>query len=166
MSDPNFDFEHVRGRVISEEVTIPASQTTVVKGLTMITGHHKCIHVLMESSHKCMNVFFLGNTSELRPGNSNIEVVIQNRSDRDVKLKPGTEIGTVIAANIIPTMQISNDLDVDGQERVSSMSAQVESTNILRETSDVSNDLKDILQKRNLSGMGEGSLGYNKLLKT
>ena len=44
-----------------------------------------------------------------------------------------------------------------GQERVSSMSAQVESTNILRETSDVSNNLKNILQKFNLSrdgGMG------------
>ena len=114
VSDPDFDLDHVRGRVvISEEVTIPASQTTVVKGLTMITGHHKCIHVLMESSHKCMNVFVLGNTSKLRPGNSNIEVVIQNRSDRDMKLKPGTEIGTGIAANIIPTMQVSNDLDVD-----------------------------------------------------
>ena len=103
MSDPDFDLDHVRGRVvISEEVTIPASQTTVVKGLTMITGHHKHIHVLMESSHKCMNVFIPGNTSELRPGNSDIEVVIQNRSDREVKLKPGTEIGTVITANIVP----------------------------------------------------------------
>ena len=38
---------------------------------------------------------------------------------------------------------------------VSSMLAQVESTDILRETSDVSNDLKDILQKLNLAGMGE-----------
>ena len=152
VSDPNFDLDHVRGReVISEEITIPASQTTVLKGLTTITGHHKCIHVLMESSHKCMNVFILGNTSKLRPGNSNIEVVIQNRSDRDVKLKPGTEIGTVITANIILTMQVSNNLDVEGQE----MLAQVESSNILGETPDVSNDLKDILQKLNLSGMGD-----------
>ena len=102
-----------------------------------------------------MNVFILGNTFELRPGNSDIEVVIQNRSDRDVKLKPGTEIGTVIAANIILTMQVSNDLNVDGQERVSSMSAQVESTDILGETPNVSNDLKDILQKLNLSRMDE-----------
>ena len=61
VSEPNFDLDHVRGRVvISEEVTIPASQTTVVKGLTTITGHHKCVHVLMESSHKCMNAFILG----------------------------------------------------------------------------------------------------------
>ena len=65
VSDSDFDLDNVRGRVvISEEVTIPASQTTVVKGLTMITGHHKCIHVLLESSHKCMNVFILGNTSK------------------------------------------------------------------------------------------------------
>ena len=105
VSDPDFDLDNVRGSiVISEEVTIPALQIAVVKGMTMITGHHKCIHVFMESSHKCMNVFILGNTSELKPGNSDIEVVIQNRSGRDMKLKPGNEIGTVIAANIIPTM--------------------------------------------------------------
>ena len=105
VSDSKFDLDHVRGRVvISEEVTIPASQTTVVKGLTTITGHHKHIHVLMELSHKCMNVFILGNTSKLKTGNSNIEVVIQNRSERDMKLKPGTEIGNVITTNIILTM--------------------------------------------------------------
>ena len=98
---------------------------------------------------------FWGNTSELRPGNSGIEVVIQNSSDRDVKQNPGTEIGTVITANIVLTMQVSNNLDVDGQERASSMLAQVESTDILRENSEVSNDLKDILQKLNLSGMEE-----------
>ena len=103
--DPEFDLDHVRCRVvISEEVTIPSSQTTVVKGLTTITGHLKHVHVLMKSSHKYMNVFFLGNTSKLRPGNSDIEVVIQNWSEKDMKLKPGTEIGPVITANIIPTM--------------------------------------------------------------
>ena len=121
VSDPEFDLDHVRGRVvISEEVTIPASQTTVVKGLTMITGHHKHVHVLMELSHKCMNVFVLWNTSKLRPGNSDIEGLIQNRPEGVVKLKPGTEIGTVIVASIILTMQVSNN-DVVGQERPSSI---------------------------------------------
>ena len=80
MSDPNFHLDNVRGSVmISEEVTIPVLQITVVKGLTMSTWHHRCIHVCMEFSHKCMNAFILGNTSELKPGNSDIEVVIQNR---------------------------------------------------------------------------------------
>ena len=59
--DPDFNLDQVRGSVvISEEVTIPALHITIVKGLAMITGHHKCIHVLMESSHKCMNVFIWG----------------------------------------------------------------------------------------------------------
>ena len=53
-----------------------------------------------------------------------------------MKLKPGTKIATVIAANIVPTMQVCNDSDVTGQKRVSSMSAQVESINILRDTLD------------------------------
>ena len=60
--------------------------------------------MLVESSPKCTAVFILGNTSELKPGNSNIEVVIQNKSGKDVKLKQGTEIGTVTAANIVPPM--------------------------------------------------------------
>ena len=102
-----------------------------------------------------MNIFILGNTSELKPGNSNIEVVIQNRPGKDVKLKPGTEIGTIIAADIVLITQVSNDFGVDKQNRVASMLAQVESPNILRETCDASTDLKDILQKLNLSGMEE-----------
>ena len=82
----------------------------------MITGHHKHVHVLMESSPKCVNVFILGNASELRPGKSEIEVVIQNRSEKDMKLKPCTKIGTVIVANIVPTTQVSNDFGVGEQE--------------------------------------------------
>ena len=77
ISDPDFNLDQVKGSVvISEEVTIPASQITVVKGLTTIMGHHKCVHVLVESSPKCATVFILGNTSELKPGNSDIKVVI------------------------------------------------------------------------------------------
>ena len=62
VSDPHFDLD--QGKVvISEEVIIPASQITVVKGLTLITGHHKCIHVLVEWSNKYMNIFIPGNKS-------------------------------------------------------------------------------------------------------
>ena len=89
----------------------------------MITGHHKCVHVLMESSPKCVNVLVLGNTSELRPGKLEVKVVIQNRSGKDVKLKPCTEIDTVISANIVLTTQVSNVFNVDEQERVSYMLA-------------------------------------------
>ena len=68
VGDQEFDLDHVSGRVVtSEEVTIPASQTIAVKGLTMITGHHKCVHVLVEPSSQCMSVFILGNTSEFKP---------------------------------------------------------------------------------------------------
>ena len=83
--------------------------------------------------------------------------MIQNRSEKDVKLKACTEIGTVITANIVPTTQVSNNFDLYGQERVSSMSVQVGSTDILGKISDPDgrNDPKDILQKLNLSGMEE-----------
>ena len=72
-----------------------------------------------------------------------------------MNLKAHTKIGTVITANIVPTTQVSNDFDMGEQERVSCMSAQVESTEILEETPDDSRDPKDILQKLNLSGMEE-----------
>ena len=132
VGDLECNLDNVRGRVVtSEEVTIPASQTVVVKGLTMITGHHKHVHVFMESSPKCVSVFILGNTSELKPGKSKVEVVIQNRFEKGVKLKPHTEVSTVITGNIVLTTHVSNGFDVGEQERVSCMSAQVESTDIL-----------------------------------
>ena len=117
VSDLEFDLDNVRSRVVTcDEVTIPTSQTIDVKGLTTITGHCKHVHVLMELSPKCVYVFIPGNTSELRPGKSDVNVVIQNRSGKDVKLKPHTEIGTVTAANIAPTTQVSNDFDLHEQE--------------------------------------------------
>ena len=149
ISDPGFNLDQVKGSVvISEEMTIPASQITLVKGLTTIMGHYKCVHVLVELSPKCTTVFILENTSELKPGNSDIEVVVVNESGRDMKLKPGTKIGTVTVANIVSTMQVSNDSEVTGPERVSSMLAQVGSIDVLKDTSDmVRTDLKDILTK-------------------
>ena len=51
----------------------------------------------------------MGNTSELKPGKSIIKVVVVNKSRQDVKLKPSTEIGTVTATNIVPTMKVSNE---------------------------------------------------------
>ena len=71
-----------------------------------------------------------------------------------MKLKPGTEIGTVTATIIVPTMQVSDDSEVTGLERVSSMLAQVRSIDVLKDTSNkVRTGLEDILQKLNLSGM-------------
>ena len=54
-----------------------------------------------------------------------------------MKLKPSTEIGTVTGTNIVPTMQVSNDSEITGQERVSSKLAQLESIDTLRDTSDM-----------------------------
>ena len=81
MSDLEFGLDKVRGKAVTcEEVKIHALQTIVVKGLTTISRHCKCVHGLMESSPKCGNIFILGNTSELRPGRSDVTVVLQNRS--------------------------------------------------------------------------------------
>ena len=68
-NDPEFDLDKVKGKVVtSEKVKVPALQTIVVKGLTMVTGHQKCVHLLVEPSPKCTSIFVVGNTSELRLG--------------------------------------------------------------------------------------------------
>ena len=60
VSNLEFDLDKVKGKVVTcEEVKMTASQTIFVKGLTTITGHCKHVHVLMESSPKCVNVFVL-----------------------------------------------------------------------------------------------------------
>ena len=112
VSDREFNLDQVKGKVVtSEKVKIPALQTVVVKGLTMVTGHQKCVHVLVEPSPKCTSIFVPGDTSELGPGGSGVTVVLRNLSGRDITLEPHTEIGTVTAANTVPSMQVGNELD-------------------------------------------------------
>ena len=131
VSDLEFDLDQVKGKVVtSEKVKIPTLQPVVVKGLTMVTGHQKCVYVLVEPSPKCTSIFVLGNTSELRPGGSGVAVVLRNLLGGDITLEPHTEIGMVTAANIVPSMQGGNELDLDEKEKVPCMSAQVESTDL------------------------------------
>ena len=51
VSDQEFDLGQVKDKVVTPRyVIVPAFQTVVVKGLTKVTGHQKCVHVLMEPS--------------------------------------------------------------------------------------------------------------------
>ena len=146
VSDPEFDIDQVKGKVVtSEKVKIPTLQTVVVKGLTTVTGHQKCVHVLVEPSPKCTSIFIPGNTSELRPGGSGVAVVLRNVSGRDITLEPCTEIGMVTAANIVPSMQMGNEPDLDEKEKVPCMSAQVESADLPGKFKQGSGDLVGIL---------------------
>ena len=89
VSDLELDQDQEKGKVVtSEKVKIPALPTVVVKGLTTVAGHQKHVHVLVEPSLKCTSVFVLGNTSELRPGESGVPVVLRNLSGRDIILEP------------------------------------------------------------------------------
>ena len=127
VSDPKLDLDQVKGKVVtSKKVKIPALHTVVVQVLTTVTGYQKCVHVLVESSPKCICVFVLGNTSEFRPGGSGVTVVLTNLSGRDITLEPHTEIGTVTATNIVPSSQVGNEPKLDEKEKVSCISAQIE----------------------------------------
>ena len=112
----------------------------------------------MELSPKCVNVFIPGNTSELRPGRSDVTIALQNMSGKDVNLKPHTEIGTVTTANLVPSTHVSNGFDLDERERVPCMSPQVESTDIPGKTHQGSSNPEDIFQKLDLSRIEEWEL--------
>ena len=156
VSDPEFDLDQVKGKVdTSEKVKIPTLQTVVVKGLTMVTGHQKHVHVMMEPSPKCTSILVLGNTSELRPGGSGVTLVLRNLSGRDITLEPHTEIGTVTAANIVLSMQVGNETKLDEKEKVSCMSAQVESADLPERFQQGSRDPEGILQKLDFSGIDD-----------
>ena len=139
VSDLEFDLDQVKGKAVtSKKVKIPALQTVVIKGLTKVSGHQKCVQVLVEPSPKCMSVFVPGNTSELIPGGSGVTVVLRNLSGRDITLESCTEAGTVTTANIVPSMQAGSELN--GNEKVGSI------------------DPEDILQKLDFSRIDESDL--------
>ena len=119
VSDPEFDLDQVNGKVVTcKKVKIPALQTAVVKGLTMVMGHQKWVHVLVEPLPKHASVFVLGNTSELKSGGSDVTVVLRNLSAWDVTLEPCTEIGTVTATNIVPSTHMGNEPKLNEKESV------------------------------------------------
>ena len=156
VSDLEFDLDQVKGKVLTcEEVRVPTLQTVVIKGLTMIIGHQRHVHVLVELSPKCPNVFILGNTSQLRPRRSNVTVILRNMSGRDITLKPCTELRTVTEANLVPLIQVSNGSDLDEKERVSCMSAQLGSAELPRRFCQQSGDTEGIFQKLDLSWIDE-----------
>ena len=79
VGDQEFDLDQVKGKVATtKKVKILTFQTVIAKGLTKVTGHQKCIHVLVEPSPKCKSIFIPGNTSELIPGGAGVAVVLRN----------------------------------------------------------------------------------------
>ena len=127
VSDQEFELHQVKGRVVlTKKVIIPAFQTVVAKELTKVTGHQKCVHVLVEASLRCKSLFILGNTSELIPGGSGVVVVLQNLSGRDIILEHYTEVGMVTAANIVPSMQTPGKHGLRGNEKMQCKYAQAD----------------------------------------
>ena len=69
VSDQKFDLDQVKGKVvITKKLIVPAFQTVIARGLTKVTGYQKHVHVLVEPSPICKNIFVPGNTTELIPG--------------------------------------------------------------------------------------------------
>ena len=77
VSDKDFDLDQVKGKVVvMKKVVVPAFQTFIVKGLMKVTKHQKHVHILVEPSPKCKNMFIPGNTTQLKPVGSRVDVVL------------------------------------------------------------------------------------------
>ena len=131
---------------------IPTFQTVITEGLMKVKGHQKCVHVLVEPSPKCMSVFVPGNTSEIIPGEWGVAVVFRNLSGSEVTLEPHTEVGKVTAANIVPSIQIPDELDMGENEKIQCMSVQAD---LSEGTSQRVTEFEGILKKIDLSGIDE-----------
>ena len=119
VSDPGFDLDKVKGKVVTtKKVKIPTFQTVITKGLTKVTRHQKHVHMLVEPFPKCTSVFISGNTSELIPGGSGVAVVLRNLSGRDVTLESHTEVGIVTTAKIVPSTQVNSEQDLGEKKTV------------------------------------------------
>ena len=71
---------------------------------------------MLEPSHKCQNILVQGNTTELKPGGSQVDVKVWNLSGRDVTLKPHTEVGMISTASKIPPMLAPKVVEGDDQD--------------------------------------------------
>ena len=138
VSDQEFDLDQVKGKVVTtKEVKIP-------------TGHQKHVNVLVEPSPNCKSVFIPDNTSKLIPGGSGVAVVLRNLSGKEDTLEPHTEVGIVTAANIVPSIQIPDEPDLDRDENIQCMSVQA---NLSNRTSQRIMESEYLLQKIDLSGI-------------
>ena len=161
--DKKIDISQVKGNVLkTKKVTIPAFQIIVVKGLMKVTRHCKHVHMLVELSPKCQNIFILGNTTELK-GGSQVDLVLQNLSGRKVTFKPNTEVGMISAANKIPPMLTTKVIKGDVQddkddEKVQSKSAQVDMSESIPKQIEV--DPEEIFQKLIYWGQQTGAQLY------
>ena len=73
------------------------------------------------------NIFVPGNTTELKPGGSRVDVVLQNLSGRDIILEPHTEVGIVSVANKVLSILIPDVFEEDIQDDENEESFQCQS---------------------------------------
>ena len=80
-SDQEFHLDKVNSKlVITKKVIIPAFQTVIVRGLTKVTGHRKCVHVLVEPSPQvqkyiCSRQYFRINIRRIRGSSSTLKFI-------------------------------------------------------------------------------------------
>ena len=76
--------------------------TTVVKGITSVTTHSKCLNVDVEPVMGYLNHVAMARSYQvLKPGRGKIDVCLRIHSGKEIALPKQTIVGEITAANII-----------------------------------------------------------------
>ena len=98
-----YDLRGVKGKICTvRDVLIPPFVTTVVKGITNLETHSKCMNVVVKpvtgySDH----IGKARSYGVLKPGRGKILICLRNHSAKQITLPKQTAVGEIAAANII-----------------------------------------------------------------
>ena len=107
------------------------------------------------------NIFVWGNTTELKPGGSQVDVVLWNLLGREVTLEPHTKFSMISAANRVPPILAPKVIeegiqDNEDDRKIQCKSAQVDM--LISRSNQVKVDLEELLWKFDLSGTTDWDL--------
>ena len=105
---PEYDLEGVKGKIHTlRKVIILPFGTTVVKGITNLLTHPKCLNVVVELILSYLEHIAMATSyGVLKPGRGKIDICLKNHSARQITPQKWTAVGEITAANIIPALLV------------------------------------------------------------
>ena len=103
LDGPEYDLKGVKGKISTiKEVVIPPFKITVVKGLTNLMTHSKCLTVVVEPvTGYSEHIVMARSNRVLKLERGKIDVCLRNNSAKQITLLKWTAVGEITAANII-----------------------------------------------------------------
>ena len=114
-----WDLDSLKDKIrLTKAVTIPANGELQVTGVTIVKGHTKRCHVIVEpygeKQEKC-NVTPV--YTDLKPGSSRVKIHVTNDTNRPVHLPAKMVQGVISAANVVPAMIAPKNMLEEGWDQ-------------------------------------------------